>query len=127
MKLCVALQKSASLLKSQIITLMLVSKHKDTPWYSKALITSVILYALSPIDLIPDFIPVLGYLDELILLPLLVGLAIRLTPAHVLDDCKERAQTNHLSNLHKKSLGGLLVLTIWVIIGGLIYASVSKA
>jgi len=127
MKLCAALQKSASLLKSQIITLMLVSKHKDTPWYCKALITSVILYALSPIDLIPDFIPVLGYLDELILLPLLVGLAIRLTPAHVLDDCKESAQTYHLSNLHKKSLGGLLVLTIWVIIGGLIYASIGKA
>ncbi len=62
------------------------------PWYTKALAICVVGYALSPIDLIPDFIPVVGYLDDLILVPLGLALVLRLTPRPVLADCRERAQ-----------------------------------
>lgn len=67
------------------------------PWYAKALAGVVVAYALSPIDLIPDFIPVLGYLDDVILVPLGVTLVLRLIPDQVLADCRARAQATPIS------------------------------
>ena len=67
-------------LKEQLVMLHLASKDKRTPWYAKAIIFLIIAYALSPIDLIPDFIPIIGYLDDLILLPLGIYLDVRLIP-----------------------------------------------
>jgi uncharacterized membrane protein YkvA (DUF1232 family) len=66
------------------------------PWYAKALAGAVVAYALSPIDLIPDFIPVLGYLDDVILIPLGVALVLRMIPSQVLADCRARAQATPL-------------------------------
>jgi uncharacterized membrane protein YkvA (DUF1232 family) len=67
-------------------------RHPDTPLLAKALCMFAAAYALSPIDLIPDFIPVLGYVDDALLLPALVWLAVRLLPAHVVDECRLQAQ-----------------------------------
>lgn len=78
-------------LKRQIMILWFCCRHPDTPWPLKGLAVCVVAYALSPIDLIPDFIPVLGYLDDVILLPLGILLLLRLLPAPVLDDCRRRA------------------------------------
>jgi len=78
-------------LKNEITTLYLAARDPRTPWYAKAIIACVVAYALSPIDLIPDFIPVLGYLDDLLLLPLGIYLALKLIPAEVLIDARRRA------------------------------------
>lgn len=80
----------AKQLKRDGVTLWFACKHPGTPWYAKALGGFVVAYALSPIDLIPDFVPVLGYVDDVLLLPGLIWLAIRLTPTHVLMECRLR-------------------------------------
>ena len=81
-------------LKVETYTLYLAYKDPRVPWYAKVFTACVVGYALSPIDLIPDFIPVLGYLDDLILVPLGVTLAVKMIPKPVLDQCRERAREN---------------------------------
>jgi len=81
----------AAELKAQLLTLWFARTHPDTPWYAKALAVLVAAYAFSPIDLIPDFIPVLGYLDDLIIVPLGIWLSLRLIPQHVLADSRRKA------------------------------------
>lgn len=76
-------------MKKHLGVLYLAFKDKRTPWYAKALIGIVISYALSPIDLIPDFIPVFGYLDDLILVPVGIALAIKLIPDDVFSEYQE--------------------------------------
>lgn len=78
-------------IKRQIMVLWFSCRHPKAPWLAKALAVCVVAYALSPIDLIPDFIPVLGYLDDLILLPLGILLVMRLMPEEVLMECRIRA------------------------------------
>ena len=77
--------------KLEAYALYLATKDPRTPWYAKAVVLGVVGYALSPIDLIPDFIPILGYLDDLIIIPLGISLAIRLIPRAILDDCRRQA------------------------------------
>lgn len=81
----------AAELKAQLLTLWFARSHPDTPWYAKALAVLVAAYAFSPIDLIPDFIPVLGYLDDVIIVPLGIRLALRLLPPHVLAESRRKA------------------------------------
>jgi uncharacterized membrane protein YkvA (DUF1232 family) len=81
----------AAELKQQLLTLWFCRRHPDTPWTAKAVAIAVVAYAFSPIDLIPDFVPVLGYLDDLIIVPLGVYLALRLIPPHVLAWGREQA------------------------------------
>ncbi|MDP3310887.1 MAG: YkvA family protein, partial [Polaromonas sp.] len=85
------LRRWAQAIKRDGVTLWFATRHPGAPWYAKALGLFVVAYALSPIDLIPDFIPVLGYLDDVILLPCLIWLAIRMIPAPVVADCRDRA------------------------------------
>ena len=73
--------------------LVLAARHPHTPWYAKLLVAAVAAYALSPIDLIPDFIPVVGYLDDLLIVPLGILLATWLIPAEVMNECRTRAAT----------------------------------
>ena len=74
------IKAKATQLKREIVALYLAGRDPRTPWYAKAMIAAVVAYALSPIDLIPDFIPILGYLDDLVLLPIGIWLAIRMIP-----------------------------------------------
>jgi uncharacterized membrane protein YkvA (DUF1232 family) len=85
------LRQWAQELKAQVITLWFCRKHPDTPWSAKLLAALVVAYAFSPIDLIPDFIPVLGYLDDLLIVPLGVYLALRLIPPHVVASARRDA------------------------------------
>ena len=85
------LKRWAAELKAQVVTLWFCRKHPDTPWSAKLVAALVGAYAFSPIDLIPDFVPVLGYLDDLIIVPLGVYLAIRLIPPHVLAVARREA------------------------------------
>ena len=88
-----SLRAWARRIKADTLTLYLACRDPRTPWYARLLGVLVVAYALSPIDLIPDFIPVLGYLDDLILLPLGIALVVRLIPPDVLAASRERAVT----------------------------------
>jgi uncharacterized membrane protein YkvA (DUF1232 family) len=79
-------------LKRDAFALYFVARDRRTPWYARALAAVVVAYALSPFDLIPDFVPVLGYLDDLVVVPLGIALVLKLVPAEVLADCRARAQ-----------------------------------
>ena len=110
------LQRWAKALKRDGLTLWLACKHPATPWYAKALAVLVVAYALSPIDLIPDFIPVLGYLDDVLLLPGLIYLTLKLLPAPVLADCRGQADAWMATHAAKPSsrLGAVLIVLVWV-------------
>ncbi len=79
-------------IKEQVHALYLASRDRRTPWYAKAVAGLVVAYALSPIDLIPDFIPVLGYLDDLLIVPAGMALAIKLIPREVMQEAREKAK-----------------------------------
>ena len=83
----------AKRIKRDGVTLWFACKNPRTPWYAKALGVFVVAYALSPIDLIPDFIPVLGQLDEVVIIPLLLYCALKCTPQHVIDNCRNQIDT----------------------------------
>jgi len=85
-------RQRAGLLKRETHTLYLAYRHPDTPWYAKVFAACVVAYAFSPIDLIPDFIPVLGYLDDLLLVPLGIALAVKMIPLDVMAACRAQAQ-----------------------------------
>jgi len=103
-------------IKRDGLTLWFAGKHARTPWYAKALGVFVVAYALSPIDLIPDFIPVLGYLDDVLLLPGLIWLAIRLLPPDVLRECREQAEAWMRTNgaRPRSRTGAALIVALWL-------------
>ena len=105
------LKQKARALKAETYVLYLAARHPDTPWYAKLLVAGIVAYAFSPIDLIPDFVPVLGYLDDLILIPLGLALAIRLVPPAVLAECRARAQERR--KLVSRTAGAVIV-AIWL-------------
>lgn len=112
-----SLRAWAKRIKRDGVTLWFAGKNPRTPWYAKALGVFVVAYALSPIDLIPDFIPVLGYVDDVLLLPGLIWLAIRLLPADVLAQCRRQADDwMALKGARPTSkVGAALVLLLWLL------------
>ena len=107
------LKAHAKALQGEIHALYLAARDPRTPWHAKAIIACVVAYALSPIDLIPDFIPVLGYLDDLLLLPLGIYLAMKLIPVEVLIDARRRAAAIP-RNLPKCWSVALFIIILWV-------------
>ena len=87
-----SLKDRAKQLKTDIPAVFIALKDKKTPWYAKVLAAITVAYALSPIDLLPDFIPVLGYLDDMILLPALVALTVKFIPKDVFEQCRTQAE-----------------------------------
>jgi uncharacterized membrane protein YkvA (DUF1232 family) len=102
--------------KRDATTLWFASKHPRTPWGAKALSVFVVAYALSPIDLIPDFIPIVGYLDDALLLPALIWLAVRMLPRDVLDECRDQADRWIAENGSKPRsyVGAVAIIALWV-------------
>ena len=105
-------------IKVQLLALWKLMRHPDTPRAPKLVALLVLAYALSPIDLIPDFIPVLGMLDDLILVPLGVALAIRLTPTHLWQARLREAEASS-ERLPKMLWGVLLIVAVWLLLLGL--------
>ena len=101
-------------LKTETYALYLAMKHPRTPWYARAVAGCVVAYALSPIDLIPDPIPVLGYLDDMVLVPLGVAIVLRLVPAEVMVEC--RGQAEELVKKFKPKLwaAAIVVVATWL-------------
>jgi uncharacterized membrane protein YkvA (DUF1232 family) len=108
----------ARLLKGEVIALSLAVRHPRVPWYAKVIAACVVAYALSPIDLIPDFIPVLGYVDDLVLVPLGVALVVRLIPADVLAECRARAQ--RITHRARSWIAAVVIVTIWLLLAVLV-------
>jgi uncharacterized membrane protein YkvA (DUF1232 family) len=103
-------------LKVGIYPLYLAYKDPRTPWYARPFVALVVGYAFSPIDLIPDFIPVLGYLDDLVLIPLGILLALRMIPAEVMEDCRREAELLTVSRKPVSKMAGAIVVLIWLIL-----------
>lgn len=106
-------------LKKEIVALYYVSKHPKTPWPIKLLILFIVAYAISPIDLIPDFIPILGYLDELILLPVGIYLVIKLIPESIMTECRLQAEQLKIKSQKLKWIMGSLIILIWLLFAAL--------
>lgn len=100
---------------------MLAMKHPRTPWYAKATGALTLLYALSPIDLIPDFIPVIGYLDDFVLVPAGLWLTIKLVPKEVWAECEAEAARQALEKPPKDWRGAVLIVCLWMLLAALGY------
>jgi uncharacterized membrane protein YkvA (DUF1232 family) len=119
----------AQVVKRDTISLYLAAQDPRTPWYAKAIAAIVVAYALSPIDLIPDFIPILGYLDDILLVPFGLWIAIKLIPGDVIDDCRERAI--QLSERPTSKTAAYIIVLVWLgaaaLIGWIIYKIVAHS
>jgi uncharacterized membrane protein YkvA (DUF1232 family) len=107
-----AWRQQARRLKREVYALYYAYKHPRVPWYAKAVAACVVAYAFSPIDLIPDPIPVLGYLDDLVLLPIGVALVLRLIPADVLAECRRQAEERQAHPVNWIAAG--VIVAIWI-------------
>lgn len=111
-----SIKKKGREIKKDIGALYFAYKRPDVPFYAKLVSILVVGYALSPIDLIPDFIPVLGYLDDLILLPLGITFAIKLIPEQIMDECRQQSENTFNEEKTKNWIAGGIIIFIWIII-----------
>lgn len=112
------LKEKAKALKIYIPALFIAMKRKDTLIIAKIFVGITIGYALSPIDVIPDFIPVLGYLDDLIILPLLAAVAMKFIPAQIMEKCKAEAVDMCKDGEPEKWYYAIPVIVLWLVIIG---------
>lgn len=109
------LRNWARSLKRDVIALYYAIRNPRTPWYAKAVAVVVVGYALSPIDLIPDFVPVIGYLDDVILVPIGIALVIKLMPCDVLEQCRQEAFQKPLSIKPKSWTAAVIIVLLWLL------------
>lgn len=109
------LKSRARALKNEAFAVYLAAKDPRTPWYAKALVFFVVAHTFSPIDLIPDFIPVLGYLDDLIITPGGLWLAVRLIPPEVLEDARVTVATQGVDG-RVGYIGMAIIILMWIVI-----------
>lgn len=112
------LKQRARAIKRDTYAVYLACRDPRTPWYAKVVAGAVAAYALSPIDLIPDFIPVLGYLDDLIIVPLGLALAVKLIPRPVLIDCRAAAQAAAEKPTNRTAAA--VIVAVWLAAAGLL-------
>lgn len=117
-----SLKQRVRFLRQETLVLYLAARHPDTPWYARVLAAGVAAYALSPIDLIPDFIPVLGYLDDLLIVPAGIALAIRLVPTPVMEECRARAADAFAQGRPVSRAAAVAVVTTWILGAGVLFA-----
>ena len=111
------LRERLSALSRELITLYYAYRDPRTPWYSRVLIFLTLAYALSPIDLIPDFIPVIGLLDDLLIVPLGIYLSMKTIPKKVLSECRERSKAP-IDDPRLRRIGICLVIGLWALVLG---------
>ena len=119
------LESWARRLKVEVYALYLAYKDPRVPWYARVLAAVVVGYAFSPIDLIPDPVPVLGYLDDLILIPLGVALAIKMIPPPVLAECREKARGAKDRPIN--GAAAVVVVAVWIALAALAVWLVARA
>jgi uncharacterized membrane protein YkvA (DUF1232 family) len=104
--------------KRELLALALAVRHPQTPWYARLVVAGCVAYALTPVDLIPDAIPVVGFIDDLIFIPLAVAFAVRFIPAPVLADCRARSR-------ELEARAPRLSMPAWLAIGAAWFAAVA--
>ncbi|MCP8304687.1 MAG: DUF1232 domain-containing protein [archaeon] len=114
-----SLKEKTKQLKTDIYALYLAYKDPRVPWYAKLFIAVIVGYALSPIDLIPDFIPILGYLDDLLIIPAGISLSLKMIPKEVLEEYREKAKSEPISSKSKWVVAFIIVL-IWLFVAYLV-------
>jgi uncharacterized membrane protein YkvA (DUF1232 family) len=118
--------RAARGLKTQTYALVYAIKDPETPWYAKAIAAVVVAYAFSPIDLIPDFIPVLGLLDDLLLVPLGIALALRLVPRAVMERAREQARARVAEKRKGGWVMGGIIIAVWVALVALVVFAIVR-
>ncbi|UHA60860.1 DUF1232 domain-containing protein [Metabacillus litoralis] len=103
----------AKKIKQDIFILVEAYKHPRTPFFVKLLSIVIVAYAFSPIDLIPDFIPILGYIDDIILIPLAIKVVMKLIPTVVLEECRELVKQSQTVN-RKNWIAGSIIILLWI-------------
>lgn len=103
-------------LKADIAVLYLAYRNAGTPWYAKLAALITVGYALSPIDLIPDFVPILGFVDDAILLPILIWLSLKLIPPEVIAQCRESADEVFAGGRPKSYLAAGVIVLVWILL-----------
>lgn len=120
------MKNKARLLKTEVYAIYLAYKDPRVPWYARIFAVCVVGYAFSPIDLIPDPIPVIGYLDDLILVPLGIFLVLKMIPKEVMAECREQARVVMLKDKPVNWIAAIVIIGIWVVLALLSVAIVSK-
>lgn len=116
-----SLQQKLGQLKREIYTIYWAFQDSRVPAHAKIVAACVLAYAFSPIDLIPDFIPILGYLDDLIIIPLGIWLAIKMIPPPILRECREKAQATTEQKKGMGWLGAGVIIAIWIGLGTAVF------
>jgi len=114
MSLLAKLKGCARRLKREIVVLYFAVRHPETPVFAKLIGIAVVAYAVSPIDLIPDFIPIVGFLDDLVLVPLGIAFALKLVPAPVLTECREQARTLIARTKSLGRVAAVVIVLVWL-------------
>ncbi len=113
-------KQKARALKRQVVALYFAYRDPRTPWYARAFAALVVAYAFSPIDLIPDFVPVLGYLDDLVLVPLGVWLALKMVPPQVMADCRAKAEAGPGEGKSRFKFMAAVIVALWLLVIALV-------
>jgi uncharacterized membrane protein YkvA (DUF1232 family) len=120
-------KQKARRLKAETYALYLAAKDPRVPWHAKIFAACVVAYALSPIDLIPDFIPVLGYLDDLVLVPLGIALTLKMIPPAVLAECRQRAETTIAQNKPTSWVAAGVIVVIWILLAAVVIVLMARS
>jgi uncharacterized membrane protein YkvA (DUF1232 family) len=115
-----SLKQRAKSIKVETYTLFLAYKDPRVPWYARIFAACVVGYAFSPIDFIPDPIPVLGYLDDLVIIPLGIWLALKMIPPQVLAECRVKAQEVIKEGKPVNRLAAVIIVIVWILLAGLV-------
>ena len=108
-------KEKARRVRDDVYVLWLAFGDRRTPWYAKALVAVIVAYAASPVDLIPDFIPVLGYIDDLVLVPAGIYLALKMIPREVLEEYRQQAQAVMFPRKYQW-LVPIIIILIWLLV-----------
>lgn len=108
-------KEKAGRLRAEVYALYIAFKDPRTPWYARGFIILIVAYALSPVDLVPDFIPVLGYLDDLVIVPAGIYLALKMVPAEVLEECRQKAKKQTVST-KSRWMAAAVIICIWLLV-----------
>ena len=114
-----AWRRRARQLKAETYALYLACRDPRVPWYAKLLAACIVGYAFSPIDLIPDFVPILGYLDDLVLIPLGVALVVRLIPGPVMAECRARSREVLAQGRPTSRAAAVAIVGVWLLLAAL--------
>ena len=113
-------------IKKETYVLALAYRNPDTPWYAKVFAAVVVAYAFSPIDLVPDFIPILGYLDDVILVPLGITLALKMIPGEVIAEARLQVEGEFKDGKPRNWAAGMVIILIWLAIFAWVFLKVVR-